>query len=102
MPRHIKLIAYWGNGLLAAAFTVFALALLFKGQPGMSLFFLLLSALGLFNIYVIRKAAYFLSEEQWLEAELRKAEIREKLKALGRALPGGGGGRSPNQDSERN
>jgi len=85
MPRKIKFIAYAGNGLLVGLFTLGALSLLYKGKLGGFLFCALVVALGVYNLYTTWKAAFLLSEEQWLESELRKAEIREKLKTMGRA-----------------
>ncbi len=100
MPRHIKAIAYAGNGLLAIAFALFATFTLGRGQLGLFLFFAAVAALGLWNLYVIWKAAYLLSEEQWLEAELRKAELREQLRKMGRFIPGRRGQPQPPADQD--
>jgi hypothetical protein len=79
MPQHIKFIARYGNGALAVLLFVFAL---FGGEIGFALACVPFFALAVFNIYVIEKAARLMSEEAWLEAEIRKVELRHKLAAL--------------------
>lgn len=79
MPKHIKIIGRCGNWALTVLSGLLAIMLLTKGQPGGFLFMLLFSALGGFNLYVLEKCIGFFSEEELLQAEVRKAELRRKL-----------------------
>lgn len=91
MPLYLRIIGRYGNGL--AAVLLGALGLFGSSRPGavdVLAALLALCALALFNLYVIERAARLLSEEEWLKAELRKAELRRKLAALtagGQGLP---------------
>ncbi len=83
MPPRIRFIGRYGNGMLVFAFGLMAI---FTGDEGMALvlFFLAVAALGVFNIYVVEKSAKALSgsalnEEEWLQAELRKAQLRRQI-----------------------
>ncbi len=83
MPPWIRAICRYGNAIAAAMFagmTVYGLA---TASPGLALLFAALGALAIFDIYVIEKAARFLSEEEILKADVRKAELRKELEALG-------------------
>ncbi len=82
MPRRIRLIGRWGNGLLCVVNVLFALFSLRTVPLGVTLGFLAVAALGAFNVYVIEKAASFTAEEEWLKAEVRKAELRHQLAIL--------------------
>ena len=82
MPPRLRLIGRYGNGALAlinAVFVPFAVA---EGSFSVALAFLAVAVLGCFNIYVVEKAAAATSEEEWLKAEIRKAELRRKLADL--------------------
>jgi hypothetical protein len=79
MPPYIKSIGRYGNGALAVVLVLLAG---FGGGIGFALGCVPFLALALFNIYVIEKAARLMSEEPWLEAEIRKVELRHKLAAL--------------------
>ncbi len=82
MPKHIKIIGRCGNWALTVLFGLGAIALLTRGQPVGFLFMLLVSALGGFNLYVLEKCIGFFSEEEILQAEIRKAELRSKLAGM--------------------
>lgn len=84
MPDRIRLTALIGNGVICAAFAIMGLASLGKGEPGLWFFFAIVAATSAFNWYVIRKASRLLSEEEWLHAEIRKAELRKRLAELER------------------
>lgn len=79
MPTRIKLIGRYANGVVAALFTILFVYGLGKGELSIALFCGIVAALCGFNLYVMEKAAALLSEEEWLKAELRKAELRRKL-----------------------
>lgn len=83
MPPHIRLIARYGNALLVLSFGIMALAGLQRGQ-GMAMFCIAVAALGVFNIYILERVVRLLSEEEWLAAEVRKAELRKRLAELER------------------
>ena len=90
MPLHVRIIGRYGNAL--AAVLLGGLGLFGSSKPdagGVLAALLCLCALALFNLYVVEKAARLLSEEEWLRAELRKAELRRRLAALasGQVLP---------------
>jgi hypothetical protein len=53
------------------------------GSLGATLFSLALAALAAFNVYVIEKVAQLTSEEEFLKAEVRKAELRKELASFG-------------------
>jgi hypothetical protein len=89
MPLHIRLIGRCGNLVLAASFSVFTLFGLSSGRFGPALFFGSFAALGAFNVYVLGRAAHLLGEEEWLEAQVRMAELRQKLVNMGVDLDGG-------------
>ena len=81
MPPRIRLIGRYGNGLAAVLFGFFVLFSLVNGRFGLALVCALLAALSAFNVYLTEKAAAMTSEEEWLNAEIRKAELRRKLVA---------------------
>lgn len=84
MPRWVQLIGRYGNLALILYFGFLTLyGLIVEGRPfGLALFFAMPAALGAFNFWVIRKAAFLLAEEQWLKGEVRKAELRRKLQEM--------------------
>ena len=82
MPQHIKFLGRCGNGLLGVLSLIGTLASLSNGQFSAMVFGALVLCLSIFNVYVIEKAAASTTEEEWLKAELRKAEIRQKLASL--------------------
>ena len=89
MPLHVRIIGRFGNGL--AAILLGALFLFGYSMPssdGVLAALLALCVLAAFNLWVIEKAARLLSEEEWLKAELRKAELRRQLAALAAGGPG--------------
>jgi hypothetical protein len=82
VPSGIRITALATNGALCALFVALALFGLGQGRLGLMLFFALVAGTCGFILYVIHKAATLLSEEEWLRAELRKAELRQQLAAL--------------------
>ncbi|HXQ52335.1 MAG TPA: hypothetical protein VN802_14670 [Stellaceae bacterium] len=85
MPRRLRLIGRYGNGALALLNALFAPVSIAQGQPIVGLGFLAVLALACFNIYLVEKAAWATSEEEWLAGEVRKAELRHKLELLNEA-----------------
>ena len=83
MPGRDRLIAWFGNGLVALFFGAGFFFEFGKGNFGGALLCLGPIALAVFNIYVIEKSARLLSEEAWLASQVRKAELRQKLKSMG-------------------
>ncbi len=87
MSPRIRWIGYCGNG----AVTIFSglLALYSTGRYG----FLpvgievAVCALAIFNIKIIAWTVQVTSEEEWLKAEVRKAELRQHLASLGQFAP---------------
>ena len=41
------------------------------------------AALGAFDVYALGRAAHLLGEEEWLKAQVRKAELRQTLVHMG-------------------
>lgn len=87
MPNRIRLTALIANGVLCPVFGFVALYGLSDQEPGVAVFFSLAAATAGFNWHVIRKAARLLSEEEWLQAELRKAELRRRIAELDGMAP---------------
>ncbi len=87
MPRHIRLIGRYGNALVALALSVALIGAIAKGNIGASLTFLIFIALAAFNVYLTEKANQVFSEEEWLQSEIRKAELRRKLITLNGHTP---------------
>jgi hypothetical protein len=85
MSPKIKWIGYYGNGVLAVLSGLFALYSL--GQYGLFLGGAAVCALAIFNIRIFAWAVQLTSEEGWLKAEVRKAELRQKLASLGQFAP---------------
>jgi hypothetical protein len=81
MSPKTRWVGYYGNGVLAVLSGLFALYSL--GQYGLFLGGAAICALAIFNIRIVKWAAQFTSEEEWLKAEVRKAELRQKLASLG-------------------
>ena len=75
MPLYYKWPAYIGNALLL----ICGLIILFKNSP---LGGGLVMGLAALNLYLVWKLDVFSREEVWLEAELRKAKMREELQAM--------------------
>jgi len=82
MPKHLKLIARFVNSGLIVLCLVAAIGLLSDGKLGATLFILSFGVLLAFNLYLIEKAAFILSEEEWLKAEVRKVLLRRKLRRM--------------------
>lgn len=80
MPAHVRFIGRYGNGLAALFFAFIVLSQSVEG--GAVVIIVALCGLCLFNIYVIEKSARALAEEEWLKAEVRKAELRRQLQEL--------------------
>lgn len=87
MPSRMKLIGRYGNGAGAVAFGLIFIFALIRGEIVFAFFALLVSGLAGFNIYITEKAAALTAEEEWLKAELRKAELRRRLGALAGETP---------------
>jgi hypothetical protein len=82
MPRKLKLVARFANSGAVLVFLFVAIGILARGNVGGALFFLAVTALLAFNLYLIEKSATLLSEEEWLKGEVRKALLRRKLARL--------------------
>ena len=89
MPDHIRLIGRYGNALAALLFGLFAIGML-SSHPEASLFFSMLCALAVFNLYVVEHCSRLLSEEEWLKSEIRKVELRHQLSELEHSVPHAG------------
>ncbi len=90
MPIWVRKLSWGGNLSWALLCALGAMGTLSKGQTNGFFVLMLIGALAIFNTYVATKAARLLSEEEWLAAEIRKAELRSKLAALqtGSSMPG--------------
>jgi multisubunit Na+/H+ antiporter MnhG subunit len=82
MPNRIRLTALLANGAIVLAFGFLTLFALGTGQLALALFFLLVVMAAAFNIHIVRRAAHLLAEEEWLKAEVRKAELRQRLASI--------------------
>lgn len=87
MPVRVRLLGRYGNGVAAALFGIIFVFALTRGELGFAFFALLVSCLAGFNVYITEKAAALTAEEEWLKAELRKAELRRKLGGLAGETP---------------
>ena len=76
-----------GNGALAVVTGLFALASIGKYGVLPVVVETGVCALAVFNIRIILWAARLTSEEEWLKAEVRKAELRRRLADLGQFAP---------------
>jgi hypothetical protein len=79
MPVVYKLLGYGGNGLLLAL-GLFGFA---SGKDGAWLAVAFI-ALGGLNLFLIRKLDIYSREEVWLQAEVRKRELRQRIEELDR------------------
>jgi hypothetical protein len=75
MPLYYKWPAYVGNAFLL----ICGLIILFNTSPLGGALVIGLAAL---NLYLVWKLDVFSREEVWLQAELRKAKMREELEAM--------------------
>ena len=82
MPLHLKWMARLGNIGGALLFGVVGLFSLGDKGIGFVLVMLMLAAFFALNLYLVEKSAIVLSEEAWLEAEIRKVLLRRKLARL--------------------
>ncbi len=73
MPLIYRMLGYGGNGLL----TLFGLLALLSGEAFWIGTFM--AILGGLNLYLIRKIDLYSREEVWLEAEIRKRELRRQI-----------------------
>lgn len=87
MPSRMKLIARYGNGVGACAFAALVLYALGQGAIVVGLFWALVCCLAAFNLYMFEKISALTSEEERLNAELRKAELRRKMSGLSMDTP---------------
>lgn len=87
MPSRIRLVGRYGNGVAAVLFAIIFVFALTQGELGFALLCLLVSALAGCNVYIAEKAAALTAEEEWLKAELRKAELRRRLGVLAGETP---------------
>jgi hypothetical protein len=83
MPLTLKWIGIYGNGALVLLAGLLVLGGVINGEFVLVLIGLAVAGLGIFNIWVIRWAMALNSEEEWLQAEVRKAELRQHLAELG-------------------
>ena len=83
MSPNLKWTFVIGNGVLAVVAGLIALVSI--GKYGVFPFVVetAVCALAVFNIRIILWAARLTSEEEWLKAEVRKAELRHRLADLG-------------------
>jgi hypothetical protein len=83
MTLTLKWVGVYGNGALVLLAGLLALGGLIDGEFLLVLIGLAVAGLGVFNIRVIRWAVALNSEEELLQAEVRKAELRQHLAELG-------------------
>lgn len=83
MSPTLKWVGVYGNGALAFFTGLVAFVSMGKGQFIPVLFGVAACGLSIFNIRVVRWAIGLTSEEEWLQAEVRKAELRQHLAAFG-------------------
>lgn len=75
MPLYYKWPAYVGNALLLVCGLIIVAKNSLTGGA-------LVVALAALNLYLVWKLDVFSREEVWLEAELRKAKMRDELQAM--------------------
>ena len=83
MTLTLKWIGVYGNGALVLLAGLLVLGGLIDGEFVLVLVGLAVAGLGVFNIRVIRWAVALNSEEESLQSEVRKAELRQHLAELG-------------------
>ncbi len=76
MPLIYRLLGYGGNGVLLL-FGIIGVLSADGFWPGV-----FMGGLGGLNLYLIRKIDLYSREEVWLEAEVRKRELRHRIEAL--------------------
>lgn len=83
MSTHLRCIGRYGNAIIAVVFGFVAVFSL--GRYGLSTVLLEVGvcAMAVFNFQIVGWAATLTSEEELLKAEVRKAELRQKLAGLG-------------------
>lgn len=84
MPPWIRGVGVYGNGFVGVIFVLVALNGMAHGHAPVFIAFVLFAALAFFSCYVINKAARLTSEEEYLKAEVRKAELRKELAEFGK------------------
>ena len=102
MPPRIRLIGRYGNALAILLFAALTLVGLSRGPEGFAILMLALGALECFNLYALEQAARLLSEEEWLKSEVRKAELRQRLRSLGSDAVGSGAELPPGTTNKSN
>lgn len=83
MPPNLKWIGIYGNGALAAGAGLIAFGSIINREVIPILIGLAVCALSVYNIRVIRWATSLDPEEEYLETEVRKADLRQHLAELG-------------------
>lgn len=82
LARLMKVVVY-ANAAVGAVFIAMAFTLNERGgSPKFVAFEFLLAAIAFFSAYVVRNAGRLMSGEKYLNAELRKAELRKQLAAV--------------------
>lgn len=79
MPTRIRFISRYGNGTAAVLFAILFVTAVIKGSWTIALFCGAIAALCAFNVHLTERAASLFGEEEWLKAEVRKAELRRRL-----------------------
>jgi hypothetical protein len=87
MPPRIRWISRYGNGVAALLFAFLFLFALLNGQFLVASICAVVSALAAFNLYVAETTSAITAEEDWLTAEIRKAELRRRLASFGGQTP---------------
>jgi hypothetical protein len=93
MPKYLRVIARYANGILALLNVAVAVHALSGGKTGGAFISIVLAALLMFNLYLIEKASLLLSEEEWLKAQIRKTLLRRRLANLDQEERASAGGR---------
>jgi hypothetical protein len=75
MPLIYRILGYGGNAVLFA----FGLIALIAGAVWPALFLVVVGGL---NLYLIRKIDLYSREEVWLQAEVRKRELRRQIEEM--------------------
>ena len=83
MPRRLRMIGRYGNGVGALFFASLVLYALGQGDIVIALFWALVCGLAAFNVYMFEKVAEFaVDDERSNSSDPRPAELRRGLASL--------------------
>lgn len=79
MPEHVRLTGIAANGALGIVFGFFTVFMIDEGRVAMAIFFALVTALAIFNSYVIRKSAAIIAIQASQQVALQRQSAASPL-----------------------